>query len=128
MLTTQQFLKGLMLVVVSVFITYYTAPPPVDYLMMGLVAVSSILVYSGKNLIAVLHSDSPAGTLSFINVLSGFLVALGTGLVDAVAMLIVNGVIVWAVLWKLSLSILLTYIATTWLAPPYSPNTLKLGK
>jgi hypothetical protein len=127
-MTTQQFLKGLMLVVVSVFITYYTAPPPVDYLMMGLVAVSSILVYGGKNLIAVLHSDSSAGALSFINVLSGFLVALGTGLVDGVAMLIVNGVIVWAVLWKLSLSILLTYITTTWLAPPYSPKTLKLGK
>jgi hypothetical protein len=127
-MTTQQFLKGLMLVVVSVFITYYTGPPPTDYLMMVLAAVSAILVYGGKNLIAVLHSDSPAGTLSFINVISGFMVALGTGLIDGVAMLIVNGVIVWAVLWKLSLSILLTYITTTWLAPPYSVKTLKFSK
>jgi hypothetical protein len=125
-MTTQQFLKGLMLVVVSVFITYYTAPPPTDYLMMSLAAVSSILVYGGKNLIAVLHSDSPAGTLSFINVLSGFLIALGTGLVDGMAMLLVNGVIVWAVLWKLSVSILLTYITTTWLAPPYNVKPLKI--
>jgi hypothetical protein len=127
-MTTQQFLKGIMLVVVSVFITYYTSPPPVDYLMMGLAAVSAILVYGGKNLIAVLHSDSPAGSLSFINVLSGLLVALGTGLLDGAAMLIVNGVIVWSVLWKLSLSILLTYISSTWLAPPYNVKQLKIGK
>jgi hypothetical protein len=127
-MTTQQFLKGLMLTIVSIFITYYTSPPPTDYLMMALAAVSAILVYGGKNLIVVLHSDSPAGTLSFINVFSGFLIALGTGLVDGAAMLIVNGTIVWAVLWKLSLSILLTYITTTWLAPPYSNKTLKFSK
>jgi hypothetical protein len=127
-MNTQQFLKGLMLVVISVFITYYTAPPPTDYLMMGLAAVSAILVYGGKNLIAVFRSDSAAGTLSFINVLSGVLVALGTGLLDGAAMLIVNGVIVWSVLWKLSLSILLTYISSTWLAPPYNVKQLKIGK
>jgi hypothetical protein len=124
-MTTQQFLKGLMMVLVSVILTYFTQTP-IDYPMMAIAAVSALLVYSGKNLIAVLHSNSPAGSLSLINIISAFLILIGNGILDGVAMYLINGVILWGVLGKIVVSITLTYVAATWFAPPYSPVKKKL--
>jgi hypothetical protein len=124
-MTTQQFLKGLMMVLVSVILTYFTQTP-INYPMMAIAAVSSILVYSGKNLIAALHSDSPAGSLSLINIISALLILIGNGIINGVAMYLIDGVIVWSILGKIVISITLTYVATTWFAPPYSPVKKKL--
>jgi hypothetical protein len=120
-MTVSTFLKGLMMSVISVAVVYFSTVP-VDYLFMLLAVISTILVYTAKNLVTVLSSTTPAGTLNFVNILSGLLLALGTGLLDAGAMFIVNGVILWGVIGKLSLSILFTYISTTWLSPPKSQS------
>jgi hypothetical protein len=124
-MTTQSFLKGLMMAVIAVVVAGFSTTP-IDYLLMGLAAVSTILVYTGKNLIAVLHSDSPAGSLSLVNLISGVLVALGSGLLDAGAIFITGGTIVWLALGKVTLSILFTYLGTTWFAPPYSAKKIAL--
>ena len=118
-MSTQQFLKGLLMALIAVLVTAFTTPP-VDYILMAVTAVSAIFVYVGKNLIAVLHSDSPAGSLSLINIISGVIIALGTGLIDGVAMYLIDGVIVWAVLWKYVVFVTLSYLTSTLFAPPYS--------
>jgi hypothetical protein len=124
-MTTQQFLKGLMMALVAVILAYFTQSP-IDYPMMAIAAVSSILVYAGKNLIAVLHSNSPAGSLSLINIASALLLLIGNGVIDGVAMYYIKGVILWGVLGKITISIALTYVITTWFAPPYTPVKTKL--
>lgn len=118
-MTTQQFLKGLMMAIMAVVVAAFSTTP-IDYLFMALTALCAILTYVGKNLIAVLHSDSPPGTLSLINIISALLIALGSGILEAGALIIVNGVILWAVLWKVVVSTTLTYVLTTWFAPPYN--------
>jgi hypothetical protein len=50
------------------------------------------------------------------------LLALGTGLLDAGATFLIGGTILWGVVGKLTLSILFTYISTTWLSPPKSTS------
>jgi len=110
---------------VAVILAYFTQSP-IDYPMMAIAAVSSILVYAGKNLIAVLHSNSPAGSLSLINIASALLLLIGNGVIDGVAMYYIKGVILWGVLGKITISIALTYVITTWFAPPYTPVKTKL--
>jgi len=122
-MTNQQFLKGLLMALVSVIVTFFSTTP-VDYLLMALTAVCAVLTYVGKNLIDVLHSDSPVGSLSWINIVSALLVALGAGILEAASMIIVNGVILWPVLGKVVGSIVLTYVISTWFSPPY--NTAKV--
>ena len=124
-MTTQQFLKGLMMAIVGVVVAFFSTTP-IDYLLMALTAVCAVLTYVGKNLIAVLHSDSPVGAFSFINIVSALLVALGSGILEAGAMVIVNGVILCPVLGKVVGSIVLTYVISTWFSPPYNITKVKL--
>ena len=120
-MTVSTFLKGMFMSIISVAVVYFSTTP-IDYLFMGLAVLSAILVYLGKNLILVLNSTSPSGTLSFVNILSGLLLALGAGLLNAGASFLIDGVILWGIVGKLSLSILFTYISTTWLEPPKSQS------
>jgi hypothetical protein len=124
-MTTMQFIKGIVMAIVAVLVTAFTTPP-VDYILMAISAVSAILVYAGKNLIAVLHSDSPVGSLSFINILSGLIIALGTGAIDGLAMYFIDGVVVWAVLWKYVVFVTLSYLTSTLFAPPYNTTKNKI--
>lgn len=124
-MTTQQFLKGIVMALMAVLVTAFTSPP-VDYVLLVVSAISAVLVYVGKNLFAVLHSDSPTGALSWINLLSGVLIAIGTGLLDGFAMYIIDGVIVWAVLWKYVVFVTLSYLTATLFAPPYNTTKVKL--
>lgn len=123
-MTTQQFLKGIVMALMAVLVTAFTSPP-VDYVLLVVSAISAVLVYVGKNLIAVLRSDSPIGALSWINLLSGVLIAVGTGLLDGFAMYIIDGVIVWAVLWKYVVFVTLSYLTATLFAPPYNVNKVR---
>jgi hypothetical protein len=124
-MSTQQFLKGLLMALISVVVVMF-GTTPVDYVLAAVTAVCAILTYTGKNLIPWLHSDSPVGALSFINIISGILVALGTGLLDGVTQFLLNGVIIWAVLWKVTLSVTFTYLGATLFAPPYNTTKVKL--
>jgi len=122
-MTTQQFFKGLLMALVAVVVAAFSTTP-IDYVMLAVAGISTILVYTGKNLVAVLNSDSPVGALSLINLVSGILIAIGTGIINSVAVYIIDGVIVWAVIWKLMLSVTFTYLGSTFFAPPY--NTAKV--
>jgi len=113
------------MVLVSVVLTYFTQNP-INYPMMAIAAISAILVYAGKNLIMVLHSNSPAGSLSLINIISALLILIGNGIMDGVAMYLIDGAVAWGVLGKIVVSITLTYVITTWFSPPYSPVKKKL--
>jgi hypothetical protein len=123
-MTTQQFLKGLLMALIAVLVTAFSTQP-VDYVLLVVSAISAILVYVGKNLISVLHSDSPVGALSIINVISGLIIALGTGILNGVAMYIIDGVIVWAILWKYVVFVTLSYLTSTLFAPPYNTTKVK---
>ena len=124
-MTTQQFLKGLMMTLVAIFITAWTAPP-IQWMLVGISAVTAILDYAGKNLIPWLHSDSAPGQWSLINIASGILIALGAGLLNAIGQYFIEGVIIWPVLWKVVASITFTYLGTTLFAGPYTTKTVKL--
>lgn len=123
-MTTQQFLKGLISALVAVVVAYLSQTP-IDYLLMAIAGVSAILVYSGKNLIALLHSDSVPGVLSWINVVSVLLILLGNAVIDSVATYYISGVIQWVVVGKLTASVVLTYVVSTWFAPPHNSTTNK---
>jgi hypothetical protein len=123
-MTTQQFFKGLFMALISVVVAAFTTQP-INYLLLAVTAVSVILTYSGKNLITVLHSDSPAGALSWINLASGLLVALGTGILESAGLYLIEGVIVWSVVWKVVLSAAFTYLGATFFAPQYSTTKAK---
>jgi hypothetical protein len=123
-MTTQQFFKGLFMALVTVVVAAF-AQQPIDYLLLAVTAVSTILTYSGKNLVAVLHSDSPVGALSLINLASGLLVALGTGILESVGTFLISGAIMWSVVWKVILSSAFTYLGATFFAPGYSKSKVK---
>lgn len=123
-MTTQQFLKGLMMALVAVVVTFFSQSP-IDYVMMAIAAVSAVLVYAGKNLIAVLHSDSPAGSLSLINIISALLILVGNGVLNGVALYLINGVILWGILLRMLIGVVLTYVVSTWFSPPYTDQTNK---
>lgn len=118
-MTTQQFFKGLMMMLVTVIVSAFSQQP-INYLLLAITAVSTILTYSGKNLIAVLHSDSPVGSLSWINLASGLLVALGAGILESVGSYLVEGAIIWDIVWKVVLASAFTYLGTTFFAPQHS--------
>lgn len=123
-MTTQQFFKGLLMALISVVVAAFTTQP-IDYLLLAITAVSAVLAYSGKNLIAVLHSDSPAGALSLINLVSGLLIALGTGALESVGLYLINGAILWPVAGKVVLSTVFTYLGATFFAPAYSTTKVR---
>lgn len=118
-MTTQQFFKGLFMLLVTAVVTAF-GQQPVDYAMLAVTAVSIILTYSGKNLIAVLHSDSPAGSLSWINLASGLLVAIGAGFLESAGTYLVEGAIIWDLVWKVVLASAFTYLGTTFFSPQHS--------
>lgn len=99
---------------------------PIDYLLLAVTALSTILVYSGKNLLAVLHSDSPVGALSWINLLSGVLVAVGTGVLQSFALYVIEGTIVWSIVWRVVLSATFTYLGATFFAPQHNVTKLRV--
>lgn len=122
---TQQFFKGLLMTLMSILVAAFTSPP-VDFLLLAVTAICTAMVYTGKNLVTVLQSDSPPSTISLINILSALLVSVFTGILEGVALFIIDGAIEWAVLWKVAASAGLTYITATFFTPPYSTQKTRL--
>lgn len=125
MTNTQQFFKGLAMALVGVVVAAFSTTP-IDFLLLAVTAVCTILVYTGKNLISLFHSDSPAGSLSFVNLISALLVAIGTGVLEAAGLFIIEGAVNWSILGKVVLSVTFTYLGGTWFAGPYSTEKKRL--
>lgn len=118
-MTSQQFLKGLLMAVVGVVVTFFSTTP-IDFLLMGVTALCAVLTYAGKNLIPLLHSDSQPGQFSLINIGSALLVALGSGVLESVGLFLINGAIDWVILIKVVASVTFTYFGATLFAPPFN--------
>lgn len=121
---TQQFFKGLGMALVAVMVAAFSETP-IDWLLLGVTAVSAILVYFGKNLIMLWPSDSPPGALSLFNLLSGLFVAVGTGVLQSVGTYLIEGAILWPVVWKVVVSVTFTYLGTTFFAPQNSRSKVR---
>lgn len=119
MITTQQFWKGLGMALISVIIAAFSQTP-IDFMLLAVTAVCTILTYFGKNLIPWLHSDSPPASLSLINIVSGVLIAVGAALTESVGTYLVAGTILWPIVWKVTAYTAGTYLLSTFFAPPYS--------
>lgn len=118
-MTTQQFLKGLLMAIVGVVVAFFSTTP-IDFPLLIVTTVCAILTYAGKNLIPWLHSDSEPGALSFINLVSSLLVALGSGILSYAGQFLINGVVEWSILLKVVLSVTFTYLGGTWFAPAHN--------
>ena len=124
-MNTQQFWKGLLMAVIAAAVSVFSIPINLALVIVNI--VSAILVYAGKNLIPVLHSNSPVGELSLVNIISGVLVAIGTGIVSGFGQFFFAGGVHWAILGTLVLTQLVAYFQTTKWLPPYNATTLKLN-
>lgn len=102
------------------------AVQPINWIVLAVTAICSVLTYTGKNLLMLWPSDSPAGALSWFNLLSGLLVALGTGILEAVGLFIVSGEVLWPVVLKVVLSVTFTYLGVTFFAPEHNTTKVKL--
>jgi hypothetical protein len=123
---TSQFWKGLLMAVISVIVTAFSVTP-IQWAVNGIILLGSILIYVGKNaFLPSLKSVSPAGTLSLVNIISALLILLGNAIIDAVATIVVNGVIDWLLLGRVALAVTLTYLGTTVFGGPTSNVKFKL--
>lgn len=121
---TQQFWKGLATALISVIVAAF-AVQPINWVLLAVTAVSTILTYSGKNIFVFFHSDSPAGALSWINLASGLLVAIGTGILEGFATYFMEGAIMWNLVWKVVAAAAFTYLGTTFFAPQHNKAAVR---
>jgi hypothetical protein len=120
----QQFWKGLAQMLIGVIVAAF-AVQPINWVLLGVTAVSTILIYFGKNIVKFFHSDSPAGALSWINLASGLLIAIGTCIVEGFTTYFIEGVVVWNVVWKIVAAASFTYLGTTFFAPQHNKNAVR---
>lgn len=124
-MTTQQFLKGLLMAIVAILVSVFTTTP-INWILTGVALVSAILGYFGKNLIPWLHSESTPGSLSWINIISGLLIVLSTMVLNGAGEYLVSGAIIWPILWKQVVFVTLAYLNSTLFAGPYSLTKNKI--
>lgn len=113
-----KFVKGLIMASVGVLLTGMQTEP-VNWAILTVTLITTVLAYSGKNLISVSKSDE--GKLNIVDVLSGLFVGLATALGNSVAMLVQESCmslscVDWILLLKISSGVAMTYISTTFFA------------
>lgn len=111
-MTVQNFWKGLLMLIASIALTAF-GQVPLDWSLLFIAGVSSIFGYVGKNIVFIIDTTS-----AWNKIVSGLLVALGTGISEAIGLIAIEGKVIWIVFFKVVGGILLTYIVTTFLAPP----------
>jgi hypothetical protein len=124
---TKEFWKGLAMTIVGVIVTFITIVP-IQWAIMAVTVIGTVFIYFGKNAwIPQLRSASKAWRLDAKNFFSALLILIGTGILDAIGMIVIDGKIVWITLLKIIGGVTLTYIGGTWLTPP-NTNLLKAKK
>jgi hypothetical protein len=111
-MTIQQFWKGLAMLLVSIALTTL-GQTPIDFALLFVTIVAALFGYVGKNITFVINTTS-----AWAKIVSGLLVALGTAIAEGIGLIAVEGKIIWLVFFKVVGGVLLTYIVTTFLAPP----------
>ena len=116
-MTKTAFLKGLIMTLVGVVVVAFQTTPIV-WSMLVITLIGTALVYVGKNALVFLQSPSAPNTLSWQNIVSGVIVAIGSAFVEGVATLAGTGIIDWVTIGKVALSVTLTYLGATLFAGP----------
>ena len=116
---TTQFLKGLLMTLVGVFVAMFNTTPFL-WSVLVIMLIGTAVVYVGKNAIMFLKSTSKPGTVNLVNILSALFIAVGTGITSAVASIAGTGVIDWTLLLKVVLGVTFTYLGSTVFAGPNS--------
>lgn len=109
---TKEFLKGLLMTLVGVVVVAFNTTPIV-WSVLVITLIGTVVLYFGKNAITLFKSDSKPLTLSIINMVSALFIAVGTGVIQAVATIVTNGVISWSELGKVVLAVTFTYLGST---------------
>ena len=122
---TAQFWKGLLMTLMGIVVVYFSTTP-IEWSIMIITLVGTALVYFGKNAFVALKSRTKAGSLDLKNIISALLIAIGTGIIDAIGMIVIDGKIVWLLLGKIVLGVTFTYLGGTLLGGPNSPVKTKL--
>ena len=110
-MTVQNFWKGLALLIVSLVLSVLGTGIP-DYAYLFLAGISAIFGYVGKNILFT------TAVTTVTKIISGLLVAIGAGITESIGLLAIDHKIMWLPLVKVVGGVLLTYIVTTFLAPP----------
>ena len=126
-MTTTQFWKGFLMMLVGFVVSVFSTTP-IIWSMVIISLIVSVLIYFGKNLIPWLHSASPVGALSLINIVSALLILIGNALGDALATIAGTGHVDWIVALKIAASVTITYLNATFLIGPYNPVKTKFLK
>ena len=115
-MTVQNFYKGLAMLIVSLVLTAL-GQTPIDVALLFVTGVSAILGYVGKNMLFITVS-----TAAWVKIVSGLLVAVASGLVEYLGLIVIDHKVIWPVLLKVTGGIFLTYITATFLSPPASQS------
>lgn len=123
MMTVQTFVKGLLMALIAITVTFFSQTP-IQWGLMTLTAIATVIAYLGKNLIFVFSSDGESGPneLTWLNILSALLVAIATGITESAVMLIIDQKIVWLTLGKVVLGVTFSYIGSTFFSAPKSQS------
>lgn len=113
-MSVQEFFKGLLMVLMAIVVSAFSQPP-IDWGTTTVMLIGTALVYIGKNIF--LQSESPSGWLDWRDLVSGLIIAIGTGLTSYVAQIVTETVINWTTVWHVALSVALTYLAGTFFTP-----------
>jgi hypothetical protein len=112
---TKEFVKGLLMTLAAVLVAAFNTTPIVWSIVI-ITLIGTAVIYTGKNAILFLKSDSKPGTLTLVNALSALFIAVGTGVIQAVASIAGTGIIDWSLLGKVVLSVTFTYLGSTFFA------------
>ena len=118
-----QFWKGLMMALVGIIVTAFSTMP-ISWPVVIVTLIGTTLVYFGTNKIIPLQPISLPSTLTFRDVVHGLLIAIGTGILNSIALIIIDERIVWVTLGKITLSIFFTYLGSTLFGGPYSTKKI----
>lgn len=124
-MTVQTFFKGLFMALIAIGVTFFSQTP-IQWALLAVTAIATVLAYTGKNLIFVASSDPTSGPNEFtwLNAVSALLVLISTTIMESAAMLIIDGKIAWLVLGKVVLGVTFSYVATTFFSAPKSQSKL----
>lgn len=122
MITVQTFVKGLLMALIAIAVTFFSQTP-IQWGLLVVTAIATVLAYLGKNLIFVFaESETGPNELTWLNLLSALLVAISTGITESVALLIIEGHIVWLTLGKVVLGVTFSYLGSTFFSSPKSQS------
>ena len=113
-------LKGLIMTVVTFFATVISTnglpSNGTAWIVFAVTVAGTVLVYLAKNLI--FPSISILGTINLSDLVSGLILALGTAVSNWAGSWITGTPIVWDSLWKIVVSVVIGYLAKTFVQEP----------